>query len=886
MKKKITKIWGVGLTLVLAATLLLSAAPASAGELDWGTYTPFPSTTGNVLVTDNNGVADIAVAEDGTMFLASTNSTFLYKSTNGGKTWSKLSENFSANLTFVAVAPDDSDIVATSNGTEILISKDGGSSWGNLGTPDASGDTLSNMYDLAVSNADGTKNYIGVAGDNGTVASIWWFDLGATAPAWASAYGTAGTYGFFTTGQDLGLAVTFSPNVASDKVMIVVTAASGAAGNVTLQMMSMSTKKWNTSAGFDSYPVEIQNSSTSIDSAAHARIAVAPDYLGSDDSMRVAFVGISTAGANAYGGVYRMKDTTDKAIDEDFDVWSIDYDGTNLVAGSWLDNKVRRSDNALATDPDFSTASSYKRPGGLNKVIVAWSGSDVIAGMQGKMSAFAISADNGASFNDISFIDTESGTLGEMLDVDVSPDGSKIYMVTRDAKGLSLWRYDETWARVFTKSNSADDFIVRLAPEDPDAVYLSMAGSSNSTTLYFSQEGGDTKWFLRSAKYAIQDMAVESADVAYAAVYSASTVSKTSNSGFTWDTAESTGITGDINMIRSLGEDKIIIGSDSGYVAWSSDSNDSWDTVNTKLNGSGDVQATATGLADGDYIYAATNNAATRIERWEIGQSGTSWKNLEAPTDNASDYVDCKAFGMALVEGVLYVQTTSQSASSNGTVTFRTLNPDTGEPAAGNWATMIEDTVSANVTPQSLKTSAGSTKLWSVDTKTAALYVYEDTLGVSGPTLTSPADGSAVTMNPVSGKANAVSLTWKRISKAKIYDVKIALDSGFTEIVKSITTASTTDDPVSVVVGPDTDYTVALSPDTTYYWRVRVNIAGPIKSAWSETRSFTIGVLPEIGGPPVIIQQPPAPVISVPQAPAITITPPQIVLPPAQAVPR
>jgi hypothetical protein len=662
--------------------------------------------------------------------------------------------------------------------------------------------------------------------------------------------------------------------------MLAVSSNTGGTGNVSLQMMSLSTKKWNTDAGFDSYPVEIQNGSTSIDSASHAAIAVAPDYLGSDDSMRVAFVGLTTGAANSYGGVYRMKDTTDKAIDDDYNVWSIDYDGTNVIAGQYDGNKVRRSDNPLATDPDWSTTSSYKRPGGVSHVLVGWNGSDVVAAASGGMSAFAVSTDNSKSFNDISFINTESSNMGTLMDADVSPDGDTVFLVTKDTKGMSLWRYSTVWERVFTRVTQ-DNYIVRLAPEDPDAVYLSMAGSSNSSTLFYSQEGGDTKWFLRSAKYAVQDLAVESGDVAYAAVVGASTVSKTTNSGFTWATAEDTGITGDISMIRTLGEDKVIIGSDSGYVAWSSDGNDSWDKINTRLNSSGMVQVTAEGLSDGDYVYAATDTAATRVERWEIGQSGTSWKNLEAPTATTPGNLNCKAFGMALVDGVLYVQATS----ANGTVTFRTLNPTTGEPAAGNWATMTESAAGANATPQSLKTSEGSTKLWSVNTVAPKLLVYTDTLGETGPSLSSPGDGTTVTMNKVSGKANAVALTWARISKAKIYDVKIALDSGFTEVVKSITTSSTTDDPVSVVVGPDTDNEVAFAPETTYYWRVRVNNAGPVKSAWSETRTFSIGSLPE-AMEPVIIEQPPAPIISVPEAPAITITPPEIVLPPAQPAPE
>jgi hypothetical protein len=594
--------------------------------------------------------------------------------------------------------------------------------------------------------------------------------------------------------------------------------------------------------------------------------------------MRVCFVGITASGSN--GGVYRMKDTTDKAIDDDFNVWSIDYDGTNVVAGATDDTKVRRSDNPLATEPDFSTASAYKRPGGKNRIVVAFNGSDVVAGSQGPMSAFSKSTDNGASFNDVSFIDTESGNLGTMMDVEVSED-STIYMVTRDLKGLSLWRYDgSSWAKVFNKRNAWDKYIVRIAPDDADAVYLSMAGASNSTTLYYSQQGGDTKWFLRSAKYAIGDLAIESGDVAYAAVFGASTVSKTSNSGFTWDTAESTGITGDISMIRSLGEDMIVIGSDSGYVGYSSDGNDSWSTISTKLNGSGNATVTASGLADGDYIYAGTATAGSRVERWEIGQSGTSWKNLSVPPLPSS-----RIFDIALVEGVLYAQTTSGNATFNGTITLRTIDPTTSEPSSGKWSQMIEAGASGNATPQAMKVSSGSTKLWFVDKAAPQLFTFEDSLATAGPTLNAPADGATIAMNPVSGTAFTVPFTWSRPSKATIYDLQVATDTGFNEKVIDTSTTSSTSTTPGLVVGSGALLPVFM-PDTTYYWRVRVNIAGPVQSPWSATRSFSVGALPEVGGPPVVIQQSPPPVISVPEAPSITITPPEIVLPAPEPVPQ
>ena len=134
MKKKITKIWGVGLATMLIASLLLSAAPVSAGTLSWGSET-IPSTSGKRLV-DGSNVVDIAVASDGTIFAVTGTDNFTYKSDNGGVTWSKLTKNFGLAPELIAVAPDDPDVVAISGNLSagstpvVWISKNGGSTWG------------------------------------------------------------------------------------------------------------------------------------------------------------------------------------------------------------------------------------------------------------------------------------------------------------------------------------------------------------------------------------------------------------------------------------------------------------------------------------------------------------------------------------------------------------------------------------------------------------------------------------------------------------------------------------------------------------------------------------------------------------------------------------
>ena len=875
--KKLTKIWGIGLALVLAASLLFGAVPASAGDLSWGTES-VPSTTDYVITASTAyNVADFSVADDGTIYMVTGGSdNACFKSTNGGVTWSKLPKDFLVPLTKVAVAPDDSSIVAVGENTgtpNFWVSTDGGSSFGDLGNAAETGvDTLAStgLSDLVISYADGSKHYIGVAGissgNDTSKAGVFYFDLGAAAPKWNATILDGG----FKNGQDASYAVAFSPNVASDKVMVAVSSNTSASGNVYFQIYSLSTKVWNGEAAFSGYPVNIQNNSTDIESSDGGAIALAPDYLGSDDSLRIAFVGIQT-GTTAEAGIYRLKDTSVKDFFDGsgYEIYSIAFDGTNLIAGNAINNKVYRSDDPLASSPSFSTTSEQKRPGksGVTSTIVAWNGADVVAGTSGTGSAFSVSKDNGKSFNDISFIDTAAGTLGTMLDVAVSADGSKFYMLTDDSSTLSLWRNAGSWQRVLAVSSFAgNDGIVRLAPDDANAVYVADEGAK---TIYYSAEGGNTKWFIRTSANNIGDLALESADVGYVAVDSAKTVSKTTNSGFTWGTAKDTGVGGtSIDMIASLGKDKLIVGSD-GYVAWSKDGNSSWSKVNTGLNTQGLTQVTASGLADGDYIYAATATSGSRVERWQIGQSGTSWKNLEAPMTGRS------AKGIALVSGVLYVQTTEATNS----VTLRTLSPTDGEPSSGMWSTMSTAAAAFSATPQSLKTSTGSTKLWSVSGNTSAIYSYTDTIATVGITLSAPADGFAVTVNPVSGGTYTVALSWTRLSKSTIYDYQVALDSGFVEKVINTSTSSTTSSSPSVVISGDN-----FMPGTKYYWRVRTNIAGPIRSQWSETRSFTVAELPE-AQPPVVIEQTPPPVIQVPTTvPEIKVEVPEIKIP-AQPAP-
>ncbi|MFC2062485.1 WD40/YVTN/BNR-like repeat-containing protein [Chloroflexota bacterium] len=98
MKKKLYKIWGVGLALVLAITLSLGlAVPAGAAdypENDWDTW-------GLPAVSPNTDVGPLAVAPDGTLFAAIQGQASLLASGNGSSSWSTsnaLAGDYSAEL--------------------------------------------------------------------------------------------------------------------------------------------------------------------------------------------------------------------------------------------------------------------------------------------------------------------------------------------------------------------------------------------------------------------------------------------------------------------------------------------------------------------------------------------------------------------------------------------------------------------------------------------------------------------------------------------------------------------------------------------------------------------------------------------------------------------
>jgi hypothetical protein len=128
--------------------------------------------------------------------------------------------------------------------------------------------------------------------------------------------------------------------------------------------------------------------------------------------------------------------------------------------------------------------------------------------------------------------------------------------------------------------------------------------------------------------------------------------------------------------------------------------------------------------------------------------------------------------------------------------------------------------------------SPGSYTINVTGTSSPSTIVHDTDVGLNlfgavpgSVTLTAPADGAT-------NQALAPTLTWSAATQGTSYDVEVATDAGFTNVVYSATVAGT-----SHTLG------TALDPITQYFWHVRgTNVCG--NGAFSTAFSFTTRAIP------------------------------------------
>jgi hypothetical protein len=853
------------------------ATPASASALGWGEDTATKYLKGNAdtanRVLANTDILDMTV-NGSTIYAATADNASatinaLYKSTDGGVTWTSLLNTTDYPTTKpvkkVVVAKDDAKAVAilTTDST-VYYSSDGGSSWQNAGIPGTTG-VISDI-DLSA----GTSKYIAAGGMTAAgVAELWVLKAtGGLGTGWDARYSTAN--GAQASQYNI-YAVKVSANFASDKVIAVVSSNATTDNGTSFQVFHNDTTfKWNGSINTSYVDAGWATGSgvalaTLGSAVVGADIALVPTFLGNDASTLDAFIALAAATA-PQGNVYHVAaDITKTNLTVTGGSGSLAYNATSgaLLAGSWTSNKVNRFLNPLATSPTREPLASLQQPSGQNHTLVAWVGDNVAAGTSGDESAFALSMDAGKTFNDAGLIDTVLTTIS---DIAVNAAGSKIYMTTYDVDDVSIWLKTTSWNRVLSfrdYAGGAYKFLVRIAPENDAVVYVAAQGVADTTAdnMWVSKDSGTTWSTITNSELSVKDFAVLNATTVY--TIDTAGLSKSTNSGASWgdkvlpaSAIAAFSITLAPNTANSTTAMDVLIGGSDGYIAFSKDAGAT--LTRTQITAAGNVLVVADkDYATNNFIYASTGAAVYRGKA-----DATSSFSARSPTFDVN-YTSPIITGLVRDGAVIYALSTNGTVSALSQALNMTTTVASGQEL---WSTIIASSSTGvfGATPQSLKLVSGNV-LWTINTGTYSttsktILSYTNTNAVEGPGISGPVKDYLVPVNVTTGKAYNVSFAFTRPAgdtsgNTINFQLQIATDNAFGGLVYDHTFTDIDEATETRIIGPtgDTGMVVDFMPDTTYYWRIRVakspasttvgtitQNTGTLQSQWSETRTLKI----------------------------------------------
>jgi hypothetical protein len=868
----------IGVGAIIGAGGAVALAGFDTGVLDITAIAagaPMDATAGTFNILGPLGVMgtyDVATATFTDGVAGASLTSKLFKGTMGGAAWTDITSptNYRLpatldSLDFVAASPDNPDVVVVldaggADGTiAAAATKDGGLNWSDMGTITGGNGDITAAYDLDVSPiSSGNIYYVAIAGMNAADAAVYFYNFGAAVGAWRDAVADFGGT-LVPPGTDPAAmwaavtptacvpddfrAVQFSFNFGSDFSVLCISE-DLTSGIMWLHIFSLASHKWDKDLNLLNYPVPVDDDEgAGIASIEAASIATGPDFMGIDEDTLVVFVGAAITAATSTGGIYRVDETGYVTKIKNVGIFSVAFDGTTVVAGSYDTNNVYRVLDVTANQPTAASARSLKKIGvdnaGNDLVIVHIAGANTFGAKSGAASAMSKSTDYGYTWNDFYFMDSSNAPMDDIL---VSPDGSVLYMAAHDLGQASVYRSVGMSVQRVLCVDGAIAFMLRGIPGDPNVVYVGAKAASGITDIYVTTDGGVTRWSRKTTfpGTAINDMTVESATVVYVA--NGVMVYKSTNSGSLWGTGVDTKLAGGIFNLVALGDGKLVAGGNVSGVAFSTDGAATWTPTFGVMDEFAPMYVTATGLGATDTIFAASS-ASDAVYKGPAAFFG-EFKSMHAPaTGNLNK-------GIALEQGVLYV------LQDDGTI-IHSLTPTLSPHTEELWGTpYMQAGLAMGVTPgSSLQVSASGTsiKLWAINTAFSWVYYFEDIVSLNAPTLNAPADGELVQIvSTTLADATTVVFSWNRASsRLTEYYLWIAKDADFTEILDIAAIASTGPSSIVTAIYTRSPLFPMFNPGETYYWKVMVS--EPFSGIFSETRSFTVApsaaTVPEIGAP-------------------------------------
>lgn len=769
MKKKIIKLWGVGMIIVLMTSLfLVGATPVAGDDLDWSDV-KVPGGKSQIAATD---VAKVTVAPNGDIFVIDSNTaTDIYKSTDGGYTWSKATVSGVTTLVDLAVSPSyetDGRVFAVGDaagGVQAYYSTNSGTSYSAFSVII---DAVGAANSIAIA-----PNYVAGNGEMLVATTTDTYKWKDNTMSWAAA------------GANLlpAFDAEYSPNFPIDGTRIA--AGTHAVDGAGIHTLVGSDTDWN-----DTLATWVGAAP-----AAPCELEFPSDFMASNPSARTFFVSI---GAD---DVYRAE--VGKAATLDMNMGeapqSIAYSGTLadgiLYGGAAASTKVYRCTDPDAAPASISWKSSSASPTGATATYVAAPDSVVYAGTAGAESAFSVSNDSGSHFYQTGLIHT---TLTTILDMQFT-SADEGYLLTNDAPASidSLWKTGNggsNWDRIYTVADANDQASLAISMDygADDTLIIGDTGATGSGAFYVTNNGGDT--FVPRALPGITCGPIVVKDQYN--IYAGSSggggaVQMTANGGWTWQaSATSVGDNYIASMLIDPATGNILVGDDNGGVFLSVDNNKTYKQQGDDID-TNDV----VGLAFcGDSILGATTDVLARDPDTE-----GNWTTILNP---ASSIVN---IGVA-ADGTLYVT----DAGTPGTL-HRTLDPTAKTVEWSTTSPTSEDTGILNLVE-------GSVIIFVVDPAANGILTYTDTLNQAVVTLATPEDGTVI------GSPTNVTITWEAVDGAKTYQWQIAKANDF----------KTTTDAGAGVSGTSAS-SALLSAATVYYYRVRVDapLLGPWSSPLS-----------------------------------------------------
>ena len=904
MKSKLTRIMGVTLALVLVFSLGAAFMPATtpggpdtaeAGDLSWSTI-GFPTGTGSVLVGAAEDLGPVAIspnfATDNTVWASVVDVTtpanpVVYKSTNGGHTWTATTSALGAAAGDYVVelkpspnyAEDNTIFVVTqtnaggANTGRVYRSVNGGSSFGQMGIVTLIANEVITCFDVSPT-YDGTGVLaVGTAdvrsGTQATAATCVQQWGGNGVLSWAGIAAGATT--------DIS-ALVYSPNFTIDSTILVVASdGAGAMATNNPYLRAIVGGVWDNitatlinATGAVAVQVDFADTANAAATNAilRADIALPSDYNGQVSTTRRAYVSIvnNSGGGPELGNIYRVTNVTagtDITNSIALQFSNLEYRGDfaegTLLAGYWAAAGVQ-SDVYRTTNPTSSVVNWYGVAGAANQptgtsgvtanttafiaAAVDFATSDtptVVVGTMGNDSAFGASIDGAVSFNERGLIDQDAGgqgaggedALGTLSDLAITPNyatGSYLYLVTENdsaaASNTSVWRRDKSsglWERCFTAAFNAIGTGGVIACSNEFAT---------DSTLYV----GD---FNATAIY-----------------YSA-------NAGQSWSArAVAAGLGVTIQTVAATDATTVYVGDRAGVGNIAKSTNSGWTWPSSYMKNSG-ATAPVVSLKTRDSTLVVGGSGGT-VRRSDDG--GSTWAKVSATLGGAAatfvDFDGTTVYAADSGTGNVYrsvdaggwkeigAASTATDAielimASDGTLyvaddadfqdVYRSINPTAAVPTPDatfqSMAAPLRDVAGAGggTNVNVMDVVSGSNEVAIIDA-TPTIRMYTDILsaGTAGPNLVSPADGSTLT------RAQTTRYTIEAMPGVTLYGHQWATDSTFTS---GVTT--------TVITAPSVQTAgIAVTEGATVYWRVRATAPfnSPFSEVWTVETQITTAV--------------------------------------------